>query len=81
MKLKWSTEGQACRWDEAGRWWCMDNEKQASVLAYSGELDNGVWKVVWFTLGEPNEYILMTEKGEEELRTYLKHKYLLLRGG
>lgn len=69
------------KWEKMGGWWSLDNEKDSVVTAYSDEDKDGIWKVVWFLWGLDNEYIPKMEKGEMELRTYLKHKYLLLRGG
>lgn len=70
-------------WGRVGSYWALHegHSNHTMILVYKPNEELGLWEVSWFDLPDNPEHISMTEKGEEELREYLKMKYLLLREG
>ena len=59
----------------------LHDDKDKIVARYMG--DSGYWRI-WFTdprIDIKEELTRMTDMTEDEVQTYIKNKYLLLRGG
>lgn len=59
----------------------LHNDDDKIVARYMG--NSGYWRI-WFYephIDTKEELTRMTDMSEDEVQTYIKHKYLLLRGG
>ena len=70
------------RWGGKAYWMNLHNENDMVVARYMGG-GSGYWRVVFNDprIDNKEELIRMTDMSEDEVQTYIKHKYLLLRGG
>ena len=59
----------------------LRGENDEPLARYRGE--NGYWEIDFYdkNVDHKTEYTRMTDMTEDEVQTYIKHKYLLLRGG